>query len=165
MADWYGNARSNYFEVKDSEKFKNFIENWGAEHITQTTKVLTEKCIDCLNEEANKNCEKYVKRVVDKCKVEYEEKELHGFLGEGQLPHWKEKDGKEFDFDDFVVELSQHLKKGSVAIMMEAGAEKLRYITGFACAVNWKGDIKRISLDDIYDEANKMGKIVTRCEY
>jgi hypothetical protein len=38
-------------------------------------------------------------------------------------------------------------KKESVAIIMEAGAEKLRYLQGRALAVNADGETAEISLD------------------
>jgi len=52
-----------------------------------------------------------------------------------------------------------------VAIMMEAGAEKCRYINAYALAVNSKGETKEISLDQIYELAQPLGEHITRAEY
>ena len=68
---------------------------------------------------------------------------------------------------DFATELAEHLAEGSIAVILEAGAEKLRYIIGLATAVNSKGDVVRISLEDIYELAAKSFGLleVTRAEY
>jgi hypothetical protein len=50
---------------------------------------------------------------------------------------------------------AKHLEEDSVAIFMEAGAEKLCYINGYAIAYNSKGEELCISLNDIYDLVKK----------
>lgn len=52
---------------------------------------------------------------------------------------------------DFVQELSEFLAPGEVAIFMEVGNEKLRYLYGNACAVNDKGECLIVNLHDIYE--------------
>jgi hypothetical protein len=54
---------------------------------------------------------------------------------------------------DLVSELSDHLVPGQVAILLEVGAEKLRYLTGQAIAVNAQGQITDLPLNDIYRKA------------
>jgi hypothetical protein len=140
MADWYGCARSNYFRVKDVPKFVEFCERWSIAPIYQKD----------------------------------DGKNPVGFLceedGNGSLPtgFTDTVDGKvvELTFGDFLDELSQHLAYGSVAIMMECGAEKLRYITGQAVAINSRGQTREVSLNDIYKKARKLcdGE-VSLCEY
>jgi len=51
---------------------------------------------------------------------------------------------------DFYTEFSRHLEKDEVAILMEVGSEKLRYLVGFAMAINHEGDILQVSIRDIY---------------
>jgi len=68
---------------------------------------------------------------------------------------YDEKTGDDFEID-LVTLVGEHLAEGEVAIFMEAGAEKLRYVIGWAQAINWKGEIKTISLTDIYDIAKTM---------
>ncbi len=70
---------------------------------------------------------------------------------------------------DFVNELSQHLAKDEVAVLLTAGAEKLRYITGEALAVNHKGKVVDVSLLDIYRKAARTFRVplssITHAEY
>ena len=68
----------------------------------------------------------------------------------------------EVDFFSFVAD---HLADDEVAIFMEAGAEKLRYICGYAVAVNNKGETRMIALSNIYDLAKELGSNVTMAEY
>ena len=87
----------------------------------------------------------------------------------GSFPSWDH----DFETDeDIEIELSKivasHLVDNEVAIFMEAGAEKLRYINGYAEAVNNKGEHQEISLMDIYDRINELTDTpenVSRCEY
>ena len=67
---------------------------------------------------------------------------------------------------DFVFELAEHLVENEVAIIMVSGAEKLRYITGYAVAIRSDGRELQINLDDIYELVNhKWGVEPTRAEY
>lgn len=68
---------------------------------------------------------------------------------------------------DFAAELATHLDESSVAVLLETGAEKLRYLHGHATAINAQGDSVQICLDDIYTLAAQRfpGKEVTRAEY
>ncbi len=67
---------------------------------------------------------------------------------------------------DLEEELAEHLQDGEVAILMQAGAEKLRYIGGYAVAVNHLGETVSVHLHDIYDLAKaKFGAEPTRAEY
>lgn len=52
---------------------------------------------------------------------------------------------------DLGTELKAHLATGEVAIFMEVGNEKLRYLNGFAFAIRADGERLSLSLDDIYD--------------
>lgn len=55
----------------------------------------------------------------------------------------------------FMNELSAFLAEGEVAIAMEVGFEKLRYLTGVAIAVNDKGEELDVSINDIYKKVEK----------
>ncbi len=135
MADWYGTARSNYFRVKDIDAFRKLCKLWNITLITD---------------------EKNPVRV--------------GFLchnNNGGFPDYRYEDsesGEEFDFDDFLSELSPLLMDDEVAVMVEVGAEKLRYVTGCAIAINCKGDKCSVSLDEIYERAKAIGKNITKAE-
>ena len=86
------------------------------------------------------------------------------FDGESGVPNSREVDG-DYDHLDFMDELSEHLADDEVAILHESGAEKLRYINGFAIAINNKAERRTISLDDIYTLAKELGKNVTLAQY
>ena len=86
------------------------------------------------------------------------------FDGESGVPISREVDG-DYDHLDFMDELSKHLADDEVAVLHESGAEKLRYINGFAIAINNKAERRVISLDDIYVHAKELGKNVTLAQY
>ena len=48
---------------------------------------------------------------------------------------------------------------------MEAGSEKLRYIVGYAEAINSRGERASIGLNDIYKLAENLGSSITVAEY
>ena len=54
-------------------------------------------------------------------------------------------------------------------LLMEIGAEKLRYLTGIAIAVNHKGRAAVVSLDDVYRKAARTFRVqenkITRAAY
>ena len=82
-----------------------------------------------------------------------------GFLAnseDGGLPSSRyDEETDDYVDIDLTKELAEHLAEGQVAVLMECGAEKLRFITGFATAVSWTGETVRISLDDIYQKAQE----------
>lgn len=51
---------------------------------------------------------------------------------------------------DRMAEIAQHLVEDEVFNLQEVGAEKFRYLTGWARAVNARGQTLEVSLDDIY---------------
>lgn len=61
--------------------------------------------------------------------------------------------------------VSEHLAPGEVAILMESGAEKRRYVTGYAIAVNDRNERRTVSIDSIYELAAELGSSVTRAAY
>ena len=76
---------------------------------------------------------------------------------------YNEETGEESDVDmEYVIR--EHLADGSVCVMMETGAEKLRYLSGWSIAFNNKGDTKVIDLNHIYDGLESFGTF-TQCEW
>lgn len=54
---------------------------------------------------------------------------------------------------DLAGDIRKHLEDNQVCVLMEAGAEKLRYISGWAEAFdNTKRNVVRVSLNDIYEQ-------------
>jgi hypothetical protein len=82
---------------------------------------------------------------------------IHGGSTEdGSWPSYDMEADIEFDL---VAELAQHLSKGQIAVLVEIGAEKLRYLTGMAIAVNPKGRVVELTLSDIYSKASRAFRI------
>lgn len=63
------------------------------------------------------------------------------------------------DFDHWYPEcwdwpqIAGHFVEGQVLIVMTAGHEKSRYLTGYASAITWDGRVTEVSIDDIYEKA------------
>ena len=74
------------------------------------------------------------------------------------LPGLRETGDGEHEAIEFVDELAPHVAPGAVAVLVEAGSEKLRYLTGIALAIRGGDDpagwaIERVALDDVYERA------------
>ena len=79
--------------------------------------------------------------------------------------YWDETEDDDVDFD-IPKELSELLVEGQVVVMLETGAEKLRYITGRAVAFDHTGKVVELSLSEIYDRAKQeFGVEPTAAEY
>jgi len=75
-------------------------------------------------------------------------------------------DEDEDDSLDVCDEIAAHLVEDSVAIVIESGAKYLRYISGWAVAINSRGERVEITLDAIYKLAEeKFGIIPTQAFY
>jgi hypothetical protein len=120
MANWYGSSRSNYFRVKDSDAFLQWVGKRGL-GLYKNSEDATVFAIHSGNSTDGGS--------------------------------WPSYDLGSVTEIDLVAELAQHLPKGQVAVLMEIGAEKLRYLTGIAIAVNHQGRAAVVSLDDIYRKA------------
>ena len=81
-------------------------------------------------------------------------------------PSWvyNEETGEDIEID-LPLLVSEHLKDDEVAIFMEAGAEKLRYVCGYAEAINNKGERRSINLNHIYELASELGSNITDASY
>ena len=57
------------------------------------------------------------------------------------------------DYEEIDVsgQLAEHLADGEVAVLMEAGSESLRYVTGSAVAVNNRGENVEVYVESIYE--------------
>jgi hypothetical protein len=143
MADWSGTARSNYFEVKDFAAFKTWLESHSLsllEDDAEPSKPSTKVGFTAANTD-------------------------HGAWPSSI---WNEETDEYEEFD-LVSELWQHLVEGQVAVLMEVGSERYRYVTGQAIAVRWDGRVVHLSLNDIYEKAaREFGvdvKSITPAEY
>jgi hypothetical protein len=137
MANYYATARSNYFKVKDPEAFTNWCRSLEIEPI------------DGDDADNKAGLVAMISAIPD---------------GDGWPGSRVNEEGEAVGID-LAAELSAHLEAGWVAVLMEAGAEKCRYVTGWALAVNSKGETRHVSLQDIYDLAAQIGEHVTEAEY
>ncbi|MDX5895172.1 hypothetical protein [Rubrobacter radiotolerans] len=127
MANYVGSARSNYFRVRDEGEFRR----WG--------ETLPGVVID--REEDDPNQFVLLVETGD----------------DGGWPTCRfDEEGDCSDLDLFG-ELAGHLAPGEVAILEEVGAEKLRYLIGYAVAVNSSGERIAVSIDDIYERVREAG--------
>lgn len=137
MANYYGQARTNYFAVKDGQAFEDEMAKLPVEVITQET------------EDGQK---------------------LYGFLDSNQdgagLDYyvWDEETDEDTEIEWLDI-LAKHLADGWVAIIMEVGHEKYRYLNGYASAVNNKGETRTLSLNDILTMSADLGDNVTGVGY
>lgn len=62
---------------------------------------------------------------------------------------------EEIEFD-LAAELANHLRSTDVAVLLEVGYDKLRYLVGEAIAVDCRGEAVHLSLDELYGHAAMM---------
>ena len=137
MANYYGQARTNYFQVKDLKAWREELSNYPVELIEQKDDDGT-------------------------IKVGFMDANDDGAGLDWQL-YDEEGNETEIDWTDL---LARHLADNEVAIIMETGAEKYRYLSGWAMAVNNKKETREISLaKDIYTLAQELGENVTGATY
>ena len=131
MANYVAKVRTNYFKVKDQDAWQAFCDRYEFTNIIDTQ----------------------------------DGERLNGFMdttmGHG-LPtsYYDEKKDEDVEID-FTKELSKHIEDGWVAIIVEIGAEKYRYLLGFAVAVNSKNECRQVTLDEIIERAKELGKKIT----
>lgn len=140
MTNYISSCRSNYFEVKDAQAFKKEMESVPEVEVEMSGTWPNVFCLFVVHHDgAGWPVYKY-NEVTDK---------------------WDE-------FNIFNT-VARHLVDGEVAVFMEVGSEKLRYLIGYALAINNKLESREISLYDIYkiaqDELADNGRTVTLAEY
>lgn len=161
MADYSATARTNHFLVKDVAAFKADLDKFG----------ITAASWD----EAKRGAE----FVVD----EDENNKPQGAIALFSFGTWPSLDEasviERLNIDDEEIEVPEghegihelvaaHLVEGEVAIFMEVGFEKMRYLGGIAVAVNSAGETRRVDLDNIYELAKELSsdnRTMTRAEY
>jgi len=139
MANYVSKVRSNYFRVKDAQAFREFISGLGLKPVSK-----------CLNNDGEE--------------TEVEGEELYGFLdedGEVGIPNYDPETEKDIDFPSA---LAKHLVDGEVAVILEVGNEKYRYLVGYALAVSSSGAIESVALNEIYDKARSLGVVRSPAE-
>ena len=97
-----------------------------------------------------------------------EDPSLIAILGTGEsFPAYGwDDDGNELD-KEFAQIVSEHLTDDSVFVVVGSGYEKMRYVTGWAYAIDSTGKSVYMDISEIYNraEAEFPGKTVTLAEY
>lgn len=137
MANYVACSRTNYFKVKDSKAFVKWCNQWNTD-------------MDLVRGGEND--------------------ELYGLVFDGPIPSQRYEISEEEEYEDwvdveFTDELAEHLAEGSVAVVMETGHERRRYVVGIAIAINSDGEFRTVRLDSIYELAKELGENITRAEY
>jgi hypothetical protein len=128
-----GLARSNYFMVKSAKDFEGFCSMFGG------------------------------------MELQFRDREVHArdgrrydevgvFIEDGCIPGQTEfdADGNQLPKElDFITELPKYLAPETVAIFHEVGNEGMRYLNGYSIAVNSKGKMISIYLNDVFEKAKK----------
>ena len=125
MANYYATARSNYFRVKNAQSF----EDW-----------CSKRHLDCWSKPYTDIGDRYAIAPNTDMEAGWPYSDL-------------DEATDEYYEIDFPKELASHLDPRDIAILIEVGSEKLRYLTGEAVAVHASGKTICMSLDDIYDQA------------
>jgi hypothetical protein len=136
MANFYGSARSNYFKVKDEATFLLWAKSVPGLGVWSQKNEAGEQEHGVYSDDGDSGCWPSCRELDD------------------NHPDYEESDCGRVDID-LTQELSEHLLEGQVAVLMEAGAEKLRYVTGSAVAVDHTGKTVTIFLSDIYKLAHE----------
>lgn len=136
IANFEATGRTNYFKVKDEAAFKDWAEKYG---------------------------------LVAYPEEETEDSDGHKFTittenrDHGTWPGHDEENDIEVDIIEMIAE---HLADDEVCVIMEAGAEKLRYVSAWAAAFDNKGEVVELKLGDIYGIAKeKWGRDIPTAEY
>jgi hypothetical protein len=117
-------------------------------------------------EQFRKFCQQYGLEIIDQSPEGKNDGQRFGFLIYESLPAGRADDSGEWSESEFIQELSEQLAKGEVAVVMEVGSEKMRYLNGYACAVNSRGRTVELGLGEIYQRAKKkFGVLPTVAEY
>ena len=138
MANFNGTARSNYFRVKNAAAFEAAMQ--GLPDIDVWTK--TDEAGVVRHAISSVDCDTgaWPSWTI---RIEPDPDEEGAFIGD------------EYEID-MPTEIAPHLMDGEICVLMEAGAEKLRYISGWAVAFdNTERPRVYVSLSDIYAKAKE----------
>lgn len=123
MANWYGTTRTNYFRVKDEERYQQLFSRLsGEEPVEDFTKTVDKKI-------------------------------YHGFGSYGDISFYEFDEDGNIDYDsqvdivDFISEVGKILTDDSCFVLTCVGNEKLRYLTGICFIAFPDGTVKQESLD------------------
>jgi len=135
VANYSARTRTNYFRVKDVDALKETLAPFG----------------ESLEIEVG---EKFPNAI------------YLAWEGDGGWPRYYWDVEAELVVDAWLPQVvAPHVEDEQVAIFLEVGYEKLRYLVGYAVAINNKGETREVGLDDIYELAGELGSQITEAEY
>ena len=157
MANFYGSGRSNYVRVKDLELFSRVASTvFCAEVVGENpddTVAESDRIALLANSEIG-HLEEWFNP--DDPNI------LDLFKDYPELENYRE-DEERIDSIRFIAD---SLQDGEVFVYTSAGNEKLRYVSGESWAVNSKGALLFVSINDIYRKVKEVwGTEPTRAEY
>ena len=145
MANYESATRTNYFQVKDPDSFREFMSRvYGGDEMH----LWEEKSLDgtlrfCFG--------------------------VYGGVSGFCPPNGEEEDEDcDYDYDAFLDELQKHIADDDAVIIMEGGHEKLRYVVGSATIVTSKA-VEYLGIKELAEK--RVRKLLnnpdwlTRCEY
>jgi hypothetical protein len=142
MANYYATARSNYFAVKNEDAFRQWADLLG---LTIMEPSHREKVADGIRRFAITPGDHADNGGWPDSLYDEEMDEVHDVNVQEQL--------------------AAHLADDEVAVLIQVGSEKLRYVDGSAVALNSRGENVSIDLWYIYELARTLGGNLTRAEY
>ena len=142
MANYVANTRTNYFRVKDAAAFLAWCKELELEHWTNEFPDQPGDTFYALTADSRGDCD-------------------------GWPTYVEDKNGEQIEDYNFADDLAEHLDPRDVAILKEVGTERLRYLTGYATAIDATGKSVTISLRQIDELAEKAfpGLTVTEAIY
>lgn len=160
MADYIASARTNRFAVKDVEALKKDLSSYG---------------LVSGSWEAPHGADIIIEVSPDDSPAEG----LVALFADGGWPSLDldsvaerldsdDADGLPQEHEDFMQLVSAHLMPRQVAVFIEVGSEKMRYLGGTAVAINATGETRVIDLGGIYEMASELtdqDAVVTKAEY
>lgn len=164
MANYYGKARSNYFAVSDEEAFDKIIEPYPLKKIVSEKDGVRRVGIMDNNIDGGGWPMFYDLKWYDGEGNAYDEKPEG--IPEGDLCQEEDYDNPRGIVDIVQAIADELLLDGEVIVIQEVGAEKYRYLNGWAYATDNKENEASLNLDDIFETIKEWGiENPTRVQY
>lgn len=152
MANYDAAARTNSFRVKDLEAFKAHLGRYGLTATTFDNPYAGDIVIS--NDKPDEDPNQITLFSYGGWPSLDEDSTASRLdLDDISDDEWQKLDLRATDINQIIAE---HLAEDEVAILVQVGQEKMRYLGGTALAVNAAGETRRIDLDDIVDLAAEL---------